>query len=197
MRAPRITLVLAAILAVLCAVAAGCGPQGPVEEGGDPADPLAAVTILPSPGDLRGDPAEDADAAALAEAFTGEPDPALAERIAGRGLRDAAVRTWTGPDGQELVTVVSVWRSHLIATGVGGMAAEMLLREPGAKAWTPTEVNGSRGARVTATGREETRVAYAVGPNSIFVRSVGPVPDDVVPTALDRLYRYLRGQEDG
>lgn len=186
---------IVALLAALALAVAGCGPEGPTEAGGDPADALAALTILPSPGDLRGEPATRADAAAVQRAFTGTDDPELARRIAGRGMKDAAVRTWSGPGGQELVAVVTVWESHLIATGVGGNAAELLLTTDGARAWTPSEVNGSRGVRVDTPGDEEARVAYAVGPNGIFVRSVGPVPEDVVPTALDRLARYLRGQD--
>ncbi len=196
LRHRRISILSAVALLTACVLAlAGCGPEGPTEAGGDAADPMAALAILPSPGDLRGDPAAPADVPAVQRAFTGEADDELTDRIAGRGMKDAAVRTWTGPGGQELVTVVTVWESHLIATGIGGSAAELLLKTPGARAWTPDVVNGSRGARVSTPEHEETRVAYAVGPNSIYVRSVGPVPEDVVPTALDRLVRYLRGQD--
>ena len=46
--------------------------------------PLAIVAALPSPGDLRGPEPATADAADLAEAFTGRDDPELAEVIDGR-----------------------------------------------------------------------------------------------------------------
>lgn len=197
MRRPRTTPLIALAVLLACALAvSGCGPEGPVRADGEAADPLAALAILPSPGDLRGEPAAPADVDQVQRAFTGADDPELADAIRGRGMVEGAVRTWTAPGGQELVAVVTVWESHLIATGVGGNAAELLMRADGATAWTPRDVNGSRGARVDRDGHREARAAYAVGPNSVFVRSVGPVPDEVTATALDRLVRYLRGQDD-
>lgn len=185
---------LAALLVCLLAVAA-CGPLGPTESGGAEADPVGLLTVLPSPGELRGQPAAPADAATLQEALTGEPDPELAELIELRAPEAAAVRSWTGPGGQELVASVSVWDSHLLATGIGGDAAEFLVdHAPGARAWTPSGLPGSRGARVDAAGREERRLAFAVGPNAIYVRSRGPVPDDVVEKTMRRLILTLEGE---
>jgi hypothetical protein len=187
---------LAVLLACLLAVAA-CGPLGPTDSGGADADPVALLTVLPSPGDLRGEPAAPADAARLQEALTGEPDPELVERIEMRDPEAAAVRSWTAAGGQELVASVSVWSSHLLATGIGGDAAKFLVdHEPGARAWTPSGLPGSRGARVDAPGREERRLAFAVGPNAIFVRSRGPVPDDVVAKTMRRLILSLEGQQE-
>ncbi len=191
MRAALLTALLLAI-----AACAACGPTSPTQAGGEAADPVALLTVLPSPGLLRGEPAAPADPAALQRGLTGAPDPALAERVRERAPSAAAVRSWTGPRGQELVAVASVWDSHLIATGVGGGAAEQLLREPGARAWTPRDAPGSRGARVDAAGREARRLAFAVGPNSIYVRSRGPVPDDVVEKTLRRLVLTLEGLQD-
>jgi hypothetical protein len=189
---------LPALLAALVAVAAlaACGPTSPTEAGGEDADPVALLSVLPSPGQLRGDPAQAAGPEALQEALTGAADPALAQRVRERAPRAAAVRSWTGPRGQELVAVASVWDSHLIATGVGADAAELLLGERGARAWTPRDAPGSRGARVDAPGRQARRLAFAVGPNSIYVRSRGPVPDDVVERTLRRLVLTLEGLED-
>jgi hypothetical protein len=187
--------VLLALLLALAAFAA-CGPTSPTEAGGRATDPVALLTVLPSPGQLRGDPAAAADPEALQEALTGAPDPVLAERVRERGPVAAAVRTWTAPGGQELVAVASVWDSHLIATGVGAGAAERLLRERGARAWTPRDAPGSRGARVDAAGREARRLAFAVGPNSVYVRSRGPVPDGVVEKTLGRLVLTLEGLQD-
>lgn len=185
---------LAAVLLCLLAVGA-CGPLGPTEAGGPATDPVALLTVLPSPGELRGEPAAPADAAQLQEALTGDPDPELAERVELRAPRAAAVRSWSGPGGQELVASVSVWDSHLLATGIGGDAAKFLIEQAGGRAWTPSGLPGSRGARVDAAGREERRLAFALGPNAIFVRSRGPVPDDVVATAMRRLILTLEGED--
>lgn len=189
----RVRALIAA--AALCLVAAACGPQGPTEAGGTDADPLAVLTILPSPGDLRGRPAARADEAALQRALTGDRDPELADALRARGMKDAAVRRWRGPGGQELVTAISVWNSHLVATGIGGQAAERLLAAPGGRAWTPSGLGGSRGARAGDDGDTERRLAYAVGPNSIYVRSVGPVDEEIVTRAAERLIRFVQATD--
>jgi hypothetical protein len=179
-----------AVLAVLvAAVLAGCGPLGPTEEGGDRADPVALLTVLPSPGDLRGPAAAPADAAALARAFTGTDDPDLAEIIDSRNPDAAAVREWTGPDGRTLTAVATVWDSHLVATQVGADLAQMLVSDDG-RAWTPPDARAARGAR--RDDPPELRLARSVGPNSVYLRATGPVPDDTVTTALERLTQQLQ-----
>jgi hypothetical protein len=110
-------------------------------------------------------------------------------------MRDAAVRRWQAPGGQELITAISVWDSHLVATGIGGQAAERLIGAPGGRAWTPSGLGGSRGARVGADGEVERRLAYAVGPNSIYVRSVGPVDEQIVTRAAERLIRFVQATD--
>lgn len=185
---------LAALIVCAALMVAACGPEGPVEAGGDDADPVAMLTILPSPGQLRGEPATAADEAQLQVAMTGAPDDDLTEKLKTRGLRTAAVRTWTGPDGEELVAVVAVWQSHLLATGIGAQAAEMLLTTKGAKAWTPPDLGGSRGARVATDEAEEQRLSFAVGPNNIYVRATGNVDDDVVETAARQLITYAEAR---
>jgi hypothetical protein len=187
--------VVLGLLAVLLAAAA-CGPTSPTQAGGDEADPVALLTVLPSPGQLRGEPAAAAGPERLQQALTGAADPAVAERVRERAPRAAGVRSWSGPGGQQLVAVVSVWDSHLIATGVGADAAEQLLEEEGASAWTPADAPGSRGARVGGDGRRALRLAFAVGPNSVYVRSEGPVLDDVVVRTMRRLVLALEGAED-
>ena len=186
----------AALLIIVAALAcAACGPTSPTEAGGIDADPVALLTVLPSPGQLRGEPASAVDADGLQVALTGAPDPAIAARVRERAPKAAAVRTWSAPGGQELVAAVSVWGSHLIATGIGGDAAEQILSEDGARAWTPTGLPGSRGARIDMGGRQEQRLAFAVGPNSLYVRAEGPVPEDVVARTLRRLVVTLEGQQ--
>ena len=185
------------LLAVAIAVAvAACGPTSPTEAGGEEADPVALLSVLPSPGQLRGQPAAPATPDQLQEALTGAPDPELAERVRERAPRASGVRSWTGPGGQELVAAVSVWDSHLLATGIGADAAERLLADGGASAWTPSDAPGSRGVRVEGDGGEARRLAFAIGPNSVYVRSEGPVPDDVVAKTMRRLVITLEG-EDG
>jgi hypothetical protein len=186
----RLRALIAAI--ALCLVAVACGPEGPTEAGGTDTDPLAVLTILPSPGELRGPPAASADEATLQRALTGADDPELAEVLRGRGMKDAAVRRWTGPGGQQLITAISVWDSHLVATGVGGQAAEML---PGGSAWTPSGLGGTRGARAGDDGDRERRLSYAVGPNNIYVRSVGPVDEEIVTRAATRLIRFVQATD--
>lgn len=189
----RVRALLAAI--ALCLVAVACGPEGPTEAGGTDTDPLAVLNILPSPGELRGRPAATADEDTLQRALTGPADPELADALRARGLRNAAVRRWSGPGGQELITAISVWDSHLVATGIGGQAAELLVDAPGGGAWTPSGLGGTRGARAGDEGDAERRLSYAVGPNNIYVRSVGPVDEEIVTRAATRLIRYIQATD--
>jgi hypothetical protein len=180
---------LAIALALVAGLLAGCGPLGPTDEGGDEADPVALLSVLPSPGDLRGPPARTADAADLAEAFTGVADPDLASIIDSRDPKAAAVRTWTGPGGESLTAVATVWRSHLVATQVGADLAQRLVSD-GGSAWTPPEARAARGAR--RDDPRELRLGRSVGPNAIYIRATGPVSDDTVTTALERLTQQLQ-----
>jgi len=174
-------------LAVAALVLAGCGgPLDPTEAGGDAADPVALLTILPSPGALRGPAATAAGPDELQRAFTGDDDPELAGRIRERAPSAAGVRSWTGPDGQTMTAAVSVWDSHLVATGVGSDLAAALVGD-GGEAWTPADSPGSRGARREGPGGRELRLARSVGPNALYVRATGPVPEDTVIRALQRM----------
>lgn len=189
---PRpLRLLLAALICLAAAVASACGPEGPTEAGGDQIDPAALLKILPSPDQLRGDPAQTVAEDGLLTALTGSADPEMLATLRQRGMVDAAVRSWRAPDGGELVAAVSVWEAHLLATGIGGQAAELLRKEGGAS-WTPRGLNGSRGARIEQGRRQERRLAFAVGPNSIYVRSAGPVDEEIVVEAMNRLLRSAR-----
>lgn len=192
MRAPLVLLI-----ACLTLVAAACGPADTLETRGDDADPIALLDVLPSPDALRGAAAAAAPPEELAPALTGSDDPAIARRIAERGLRSAAIRRWRAPGGATLVATVSVWRSHLIAQGVGTDSAAGLLDAPGAEAWQPAEIRGSRGARVDEGGRRELRLAYAVGPNTLTVRALGDIDDDVPVRTLRRMIQVLEGGAAG
>ncbi len=182
-------LALAALLAA--ALLAACGPTSPVEPGGEAGDALAIVDALPSPGDLRGPPGAEADAAALTRAFTGEDDPELAEVVERRAPTDAATRTWSSPGGGTLTVVATAWPSHLVATGVGSDLAQFLVAD-GGSAWTPAEVRSSRGAR--RDDPAEIRLGLSVGPNALYVRATGDVDEDTVITAMERMRLVLEGQ---
>lgn len=188
--------IVALIALVLLAGGCGLGPLDATQSGGEQARPVPLLTVLPSPGSLRGPAAEAADPDVLQRAFTGAEDDALARQIRDRDPIAAGVRTWSGPRGGMLVTAVSVWDSHLIATGVGADLATMLVGE-GGSAWTPEDVPGSRGARIEDPDRRELRLAYSVGPNSLYVRATGPVPEATVTKTLNRLILGLQGESDG
>ncbi len=180
---------------VVCVLVAlgltACGPGSAVDPRGDRKDPVALAAVLPTPAGLtETEPARPATPAALAAALVGGPDPAIAQRLRARGLRTAAVRRWSGPGGAALVVATSVWPSHVTATSVGAQAAERLLARTGAVAWTPSGVPGARGAR--RPGQQRT-LAFAVGPNSLFVRAAGPVDDATVARALGRLRLVAEG----
>ena len=184
---------LALLACLLAVVAAGCGPLDATGSGGEELDPVGVLTVLPSPDDLRGEAARPADDATLQDALSGSADARLAARIAQLEPAAAGVRTWSAPGGRRLTAVVSVWDSHLTALGVGGDMASALTDE-GGSAWTPSDANGSRGARIDLKGREEQRLSYAVGRNSLYVRAEGPVDPDVVIRTLNRMQEYARGQ---
>lgn len=187
-----------AALIALCLLTAGCGfgPLDATQSGGDKVRATALLQVLPSPGDLRGPDAAKATADELQAAWTGQPDPALAERITQLEPSAAAVRTWSDPRGGELVATVSVWDSHLTATQVGTDLATRLTDE-GASAWTPSAVGGSRGARLHDGARREVRLGYAIGPNALYVRGTGAVSDGTVIKTMERLIASLPGQLEG
>ena len=184
-----------AALIALCLLTAGCGlgPLDATQSGGDRVRPAALLHVLPSPGDLRGPDAAAAGADDLQTAWTGVPDPALAERITQLEPSAAAVRTWADPRGGEMVATVSVWDSHLTATQVGADLATRLT-DAGAAAWTPSQVRGSRGARLDTNRRREVRLGYAIGPNALYVRATGSVSDGTVIKTMARLIAALPGQ---
>lgn len=186
--------VRAALLIVLLLVVAGCGPLDATQAGGDQADPVRLLTVLPSPGELRGPEARQADAAELARAFSGAEDATLAQRITDRDPVAAGIREWTNPDGGTMTAAVTVWDSHLTAVGVGSDLATLLINGGDAAAWTPSDVPGSRGARIDDPARRQLRLAYSIGPNSFYVRSTGSVPEATVVKTLKRLIEALPSQ---
>ena len=106
------------------------------------------------------------------------------------------MRSWTGPDGQTLTAAVSVWDSHLVATrdrrGPRRRPRLGRRRAPGPRPDAP----GSRGARREDPPGRELRLARSVGPNSLYVRATGPVPEETVIRALERLTFQLQNGQD-
>ena len=93
-----------------------------------------------------------------------------------------------------MTAAVTVWDSHLTAVGVGSDLATLLINGGDAAAWTPSDVRGSRGARIDDPARRELRLAYSIGPNSLYVRSTGSVPEATVVKTLKRLIEALPSQ---
>ncbi len=182
---------LVAIVLALALGAAGCGPVGPTDPGGAAVDPVLVADALPSPEPLTPvGGAREVDAEGLVDATIEDADPATAERLTGRGFRTAAVREWTAPGGG-MTAAVGVWDSGVVATNVAGATAERLLQEPGAEAWTPRGLPGSRGVQAPGGRRA---LGKAAGPNSLLVLAEGDVPEDVVVRSLRRLIVVAEGQ---
>jgi hypothetical protein len=191
----RRTAALLALLALVLAVG-GCNLGGQGQQATRQVAPLTLVRILPTPPGLRQrDPGRSANAAAVQAALAGRADAPSARNLVDSGLGTAAIRRWSGPRGASLLVVVSDWDDHNAATDVGGDAAELPLGRPGASAWTPTQVAGGRGSRVDAPGRRSRALSYAVDTTELFVRSQGPVPDDVVVRAMQRMIAALGAGE--
>lgn len=93
-----------------------------------------------------------------------------------------------------MTAAVSVWDSHLTAVGVGSDLATLLIADGDAAAWTPDDVPGSRGARIDDPARRELRLAYSIGPNSLYVRATGSVPEATVVKTVNRLIEALPSQ---
>jgi hypothetical protein len=174
---------LAAALA-LGALAVGCGPVGPADSQGDAVVPQEAVNGLPTPeGFSFAEPVEQVGAIGLASALEGD-----FQAIESSGFVDAAVRMWQG-EGRELTAAVGVFSSHGAALTVASAASEPVLNRDDARAWTPSGLNGSRGARAIEDPPERV-LAIAKGPNALIVTAEGDVPDEVLEDAVERLSEF-------
>lgn len=171
-------------MTLVLTILTGCGGQAAKSPTAS-IDPVELVTILPTAAglDFESSTARAASAADVQEAFAGRARPESAEKFAEElRYRDGAIRTWTGPNGAAMTVVVSRWPSHQVATNTGGGAAEFPIAS-GAAAWTPKDLPGARGSR-GPTGRY---LAFAIADISLFVRTQGPIGDDVAIRTLSRL----------
>jgi hypothetical protein len=187
-----VSTVLALLAGAL--IAAGCGPVAPGNDGPPAVDPLRLATILPVPRGLADAvPAHEAPLPEVQEALAGRPDPEGVVRLRVAGFERGAIREWRAPGGGRLIAVVTTWGDGITATNVGGGAAELLLGEPGARAWTPRQAPGSRGVRIEEPGREQRALARAVGFNGLFLRSLGPVPEEALSRTMELLVTAAGG----
>lgn len=173
---------LLAFLAVLASL--GCGPVRP-GEGGTPVSSVALANVLPAPAGLEtAEPAGPASVEEIQRELAGRPDAEGVRRLEAADLREGAIRRWEGADGARVTAVITRWSSRILATNVGAAAAEQLLEEPGARAWTPPEIPGSRGARLDGPAPRLT-LSRSVGPNGIFLRAEGPVEERAVARLME------------
>lgn len=181
----RVACVAAAAGALVAAP--GCGPEGPRDRGGEPADPVGLLRVLPTPNGLTDDGGPRVAAPVdLIEALLGARDRARADRMVGAGLEANGVRRWRATGGGTMAAAVTVWPSKAIAFNFSLQVSQQDLGKPGIAAWTPQDVPGSQGTR--GTGGDRVRVlTRTVGPNALVVRATGAVPDAVVAKTMERL----------
>lgn len=184
------------LAAVAVASTLGCGPVRP-GEGGTPVSPVALANVLPAPAGLETAPlARPADVAEVQRELAGRSDAEGVRRLEAADLQEGAIRRWSGPDGARVTAVITRWSSRILATNVGAAAAERLLDEPGARAWTPSSVPGSRGARVGGASPRLT-LSRSVGPNGIFFHAEGPVTETAVARLMELAVTAAEGGLDG
>jgi hypothetical protein len=175
---------------VLATALSGCGAGGRAEQLNLEADPASVVQVLPTrPGLSPAGRARELDPAGFAMAALGRPEPALARSARGAGLRKAAVRRWTGPDGARLTVVVGLWDDGEAANAIGGEITTALV--PDGTAWTPRGLGAAQGRR-TDNARALNSV---IGRVSLLVSARGPVDDAQVLRTTD-LLRKTAGRRD-
>lgn len=186
----RLRGVLAVALAAAALGLAGCGVGGRAEQQNLEADPAFVVRVLPTrPGlDIAGPERvlgrDGFDRAALDRSV-----PALATSAREAGLRDVAVREWTGPNGASLRAVAGLWDDSEPAQAIGGEVARTLV--PGGAAWNPAQFGASQGYR----SADRRALNVVVGKVSLLVLATGPVDDDAVLRTVE-LMRKAAAQED-
>lgn len=187
MRRPILVLMLGAL------ILGGCGADDvtiPLTQ----VDLTQLVTVLPTPQGL--DQSTEVRTATAEEVQSAFADGAIPKEARGeyakRGFKDAAIRTWAGPQGRSATVIASRWPDHFAATNIGGGAAQVLTGRSGAQAWTPESAPGARGVRVVTAGGETRLLAFAVEDISVVVRADGDVTDTAVERSLELLVAQLR-----
>ena len=179
------------VAAVACVpLLAGCSGGGVAAQDSVEADPAFIVRVLPTrPGlDIAG-PAVTTGSGEYDRATLGKSIPGLAAGARDGGLRSAATRTWTGPNGARLVAVASLWDDSEPARSIGGQVAKAAV--PDGTPWTPTQYGGSQGFR-SANARS---LNVVVGKVSLLVIAEGPVDDEAVLRTVDLMRKSTTGED--
>ncbi len=169
----------------------GCAAGGRVEQQSLEADPAFIVRVLPTrPGlDIAG--AERTPGpAGFDQATLGHAVPDLVTSAEAGGLREVAVRDWTGPGGALLVAVASLWDDGEAAAAIGGEVARAAV--PGGSVWTPSQYGGSQGAR----SADARALSVVIGKVALFVRAEGPVDDEAVLRTIQLMRKAAAGEDE-
>ena len=183
--------VMALAAAVACVpLLAGCAGGGVAAQDSVEADPAFIVRVLPTrPGlDIAG-PEVKTGAGEFDAATLGESIPGLAKGAKDGGLRGAATRTWTGPDGARLVAVASLWDDSEPARAIGGQVARAAV--PDGTPWTPSQYGGSQGFRAA----DARALNVVVGKVSLLVIAEGPIDDEAVLRTVDLMRKATTGDD--
>lgn len=185
---PRLRI--SALIVAIVLGTAGCGAGGRVAQQSLEANPETVVRVLPTrPGlDIAG-PGRAVTPAGFARAALGRNEAALASSAREAGLRSAAVREWTGPNGARLVAIAGLWDDGEAATSIGGEIARDVVG--GGSAWTPSQYGGSQGQR----SDDARALSAVVGKVSLLVIAEGPIGDTEVLRTMD-LMRKAAAQQD-
>lgn len=183
--------VVALVAALACVpLLAGCAGGGVAAQDSVEADPAFVVRVLPTrPGLDIGGPGVSTGSGEFDRATLGQSIPGLAKGAKDGGLRSAATRTWTGPNGARLVAVASLWDDSEPARAIGGQVARAAV--PDGTPWTPTQYGGSQGYR----SDDARALNVVVGKVSLLVIAEGPVDDEAVLRTID-LMRKASTNED-
>jgi hypothetical protein len=183
------------LLSISAVVLLGCG-SGSLEQPPTDIDLSRVLTILPTPKGLdQSTVVRSADVATVQATFAGV---AKAESVAvykSLGFKDAAIREWSGDDGAHVLAIISRWPDRQKATNVGAGPVNLLLDTSNAAAWTPQELAGTRGARLTVPGKPNVKIlAFAVAEVSLVVRGDGPVSDAAMIRTMELLIAPVRAK---
>jgi hypothetical protein len=182
-------------LSLLLTILLGCGGAS-LEQPPTNINLVQTLTILPTPKGLdQSNVVRRADVASVQATFAGV---AKAESVAvykDLGFKDAAIREWSGNDGAHVLAMISRWPDRQTATNVGAGPVNLLLDTSNAAAWTPRELPGTRGARLTAPGKPNIKLlAFAVAEVSLVVRGDGPVTDAAMIRTMELLIAPVRAK---
>ena len=186
------------VVALIAGVAlAGCAGGGDLS-GTEDVNLRQLVTILPTPQRLTLESSRiiDADAVDVQATFARQANAEAVKVVESSGLKDAAIRTWSGPDGASLTVVASRWPDNQRAANWGAGAVQLELDRSSARAWTPREAPGARGSRTDGETAHASALSLAVGDINVYVRATGPVADADVVETLTRAIAPIRAAVD-